>query len=423
MSDRRLSRLAWIVTGGGLMLLLLAMLLAVLRAPAGALPNEPTWYGDLIVTASLGVAIVVGGFVAARLPRNPYGWLLLVFGISNGALQGFAENYGVYSVLVAPRPLPLTWLAFILAPIGFAFWLTTIPLLFLLFPTGRLPSRRWRPFAGLIILCFFLLLLTLWRSPSALLLPLPSPFHQADTAGRWADAISSTAVFFLLVATLVSALSVVWRAVRARGQERQQYKWLGLASILVVVTIFFNSELVPLLPGALDALLEAAAFAGVPLAVGIAVLRYRLWDIDVIIRKTALYAALTLMLGAVYVTLVVVLQAAFTRLTGQDSPAALVLSTLAIAALFTPLRRGLQGWIDRRFYRRKYNAEQVLIRFARTARDETDLDKLTAELLAVIQETMEPEHVSLWLRETTNDERRTSNEDRASVSSVVVRRS
>lgn len=415
MSDRRLTQLAWIVTGGGLVLLLLAMIVAVLRAPAGPLPNEPTWFGDLIVTASLGVAIVVGGFVASRLPRNPYGWLLLVFGISNGALQGFAENYGVYSLLVAPRPLPLTPLAFILAPVGFAFWLATIPLLFLLFPGGRLPSRRWRPFAALIVLSFMALLLTLWRSPSAALLPVPSPFHRDDAVGGWADIISSTAVFLLLVATLVSALSVVWRAVRARGQERQQYKWLGLASILVVVAIFFNSELVPLLPGVLDALLEGAAFAGVPLAVGIAVLRYRLWDIDVIIRKTALYGALTLTLGLVYFTLVVVLQAAFTRLTGQDSPAALVLSTLAIAALFTPLRRWLQGLIDRRFYRGKYNAEQVLARFARTARDETDLDKLAAELLAVIQETMEPEHVSLWLRDTSYEIRDTGSE-RAPVS-------
>ena len=242
-------------------------------------------------------------------------------------------------------------------------------------------------------------------------MPLPSPFHQVDDVGRWADTISSTAVFLLLVATLISALSVVWRAVRARGQERQQYKWLGLASILIVVAIFFNTELVPLLPGALDALLEAAAFAGVPLAVGIAVLRYRLWDIDVIIRKTVLYGALTITLGAVYVVLVVGLQAVFTRLTGQDSPAALVLSTLAIAALFTPLRRWLQGLIDRRFYRRKYNAEQVLTRFARTARDETDLDKLAAELLAVIQETMEPEHVSLWLKEITNYELGITNEE------------
>lgn len=402
MSDRSLTRLAWSITVAGLATLLLAMLFVLLRAPAGPLPNEPLWYSDLIVTASLGVAIIVGGFVAARLPRNPYGWLLLAFGISNGALQGLAENYGVYSALVAPRPLPLAPLAFILAPAGFATWIATIPLLFLLFPSGRLPSRRWWPLAILIFISFVTLLAFLWLSPSALFLPLPSPFHQTGLAPL-ADSLTSWALSFILfVAIPLSAGSVIVRAIRARGQERQQFKWLGLASILIILTILFNSEVVPLLPGVLDALLEAAAFAGVPLAVGIAVLRYRLWDIDVIIRKTVVYAALTVLLGVVYTGLVIVLQAGFTRISGQDSPAALVLSTLAIAALFTPLRRGVQAFIDRRFYRRKYDAEQVLSRFALTVRDETDLDKLTAELVRVIQETMEPEHVTVWLKPVEN---------------------
>lgn len=411
MSDRRLSHLALIVTVGGLALLALAMVFTVLRAPAGELPNDPAWYNDLILTAALSVAIVVGGFVAWRLPRNAYGWLLLLFGISNGALQGFAENYAAYSYLVAPEPLPLARYSFILAALGFALWFPTIALLFLLFPTGRLPSRRWWPFAALIGTAAAVLVTLLWRAPSAELIPVPSPFHQADSLGRWADSLISTAIFVLMVSIAVSALSVIVRAVRAKGQARQQYKWLGLASVLVVLAIFFNTELVPLLPGVLDALLEAAAFAGVPLAVGIAVLRYRLWDIDVIIRKTVQYAVVTAMLAAVYFVLVVLLQAVFSRATGQTSTAAVVLSTLAIAALFTPLRRAIQGVIDRRFYRRKYNAEQVLTRFAATVRDETDLDRLTAELVRVIQETMEPEHVSVWLRESANYELRTTNEE------------
>ncbi len=403
MSDRTLSRLALFVTGGALGLLVLGMVFTVLRAPAGPLPNEPLWYNDLIVTAALSVGILVGGFVAWRLPRNAYGWLLLLFGLSNGALQGFGENYTAYSYLVAPQPLPLARAGFILAALGFALWFTTIPLLFLLFPTGRLPSRRWWSVAALIVLAGTTLVTLLWRSPSAVLIPVASPFHKADTLGRWADNLTSTAIFVLIVAIAVSALSVIIRAVRAKGQERQQYKWLGLASILVVLAIFFNTELVPLLPGVFDALLEAAAFAGVPLAVGIAVLRYRLWDIDVIIRKTAQYAVLTALLAAVYFVLVVVLQGIFSRATGQTSTAAVVLSTLAIAALFTPLRRAVQGVIDRRFYRRKYDAEQVLTRFAATARDETDLDRLTAELVRVIQETMQPEHVSVWLREVKRE--------------------
>jgi hypothetical protein len=411
MSDRTLSRLALIVTAAGLGLLILGMAFTVLRAPVGPLPNEPTWYNDLIVTAALSVGIVVGGLVAWRLPRNAYGWLLLLFGLSNGALQGFGENYTVYSFLVAAEPLPLARAGFILAALGFAIWFSTIPLLFLLFPTGRLPSRRWWPFAAVIGLAAAVLVGFLWRSPSAVLIPVPSPFHTADALGRFADSATSTAIVVLMLAIAVSALSVIVRALRARGQERQQFKWLGLAAVLVVVAIFFNTELVPLLPGVFDALLEAAAFAGVPLAVGIAVLRYRLWDIDVIIRKTVQYAVVTALLAVVYFVLVVTLQTVFSRVTGQTSTAAVVLSTLAIAALFTPLRRAIQGVIDRRFYRRKYNAEQVLTQFAATVRDETDLDRLTAELVRVIQETMQPEHVSVWLREVTNDERRTTSEE------------
>lgn len=399
MSDRFLSRLAWVITFVGLGLLALAMLFIVLNIPAGVMPNEATWYDDLIITASLAVAIVVGGYVAARLPRNPYGWLLLIFGISNGALQGLAEGIIVYSYLVAPRPLPLAQPSFIVAAVAFATWITAIPLLFLLFPSGRLPSRRWWPLAGLIIIAYGLMVAFLWRSPTAEFTSIANPYRATGDAGGLSDTLASIGLTFVLfLAIPISALSVVFRAVRARGAERQQFKWLGLASLLLIATIIMNSEIVPLLPGTLDALLEAAAYAGVPLAVGIAVLRYRLWDIDVIIRKTVFYTVLTVLLGVVYTVLVVVLQFVFTRITGQDSPAALVLSTLAIAALFTPLRRALQSFIDRRFYRRKYDAERVLNRFALTLRDETDLDKLTAELVGVIQETMEPEHVSVWLR-------------------------
>src|SRR5690606_9365690 len=157
--------------------------------------------------------------------------------------------------------------------------ISSIPFLFLLFPSGRLPSGRWWLFAVLIVISFLILFAFLWLSPSALLLPIPSPFHQSAISPT-ADILTSFPVSFtLFIAIPVSCISVLVRAIRAKGQERQQFKWLGLASILIVLAILFNSEIVPLLPGLLDALLEAAAFAGVPLAVGIAVLRYRLWDI------------------------------------------------------------------------------------------------------------------------------------------------
>ncbi len=395
MADKHLRRLAWLVTAVGLALLAGAVVLILLRRTVPPLPGDDLWYYDLIVTAPLAVAIVVGGFVAARLPRNLYGWLLLAFGIGNGGIQSFAVEYILVSEQIAP--LPLTPLAFYFAAFGFSLWLAAIPLLFLLFPNGHLPSQRWRWLAVVIVFAFLVLASLMWLSPSAVLVAVPSPFHDATTLNGWADTLTSTATFFILLSILLSAISVLFRGLRARGLERQQFKWLGLASVVMVLAFFFNTELVPLLPTLLDALLEAGAFAGVPLAVGIAVLRYRLWDIDVIIRKTVLYGVLTTLLGVVFFVLVVVLQATFTRLTSSDSTPAVILSTLAIAALFTPLRRALQGVIDRRFYRRKYDAEKVLADFAATARDETDLDRLTAELVRVIQETMQPEFASVWL--------------------------
>ena len=230
--------------------------------------------------------------------------MLLIFGISNGAVQGLAEGYAVYSYLVAAQPLPFASLGFIMAAVGFATWISAIPLLFLLFPSGRLPSKRWWVLAVLIAAAYLVMVLFLWRSPEAAFTPLPNPFVVSGAAGRQVADITSLALSFILfVAIPASALSVIVRAIRARGQERQQFKWLGLASILMILTILLNSEIVPLLPGTLDALLEAAAYAGIPLTVGIAVLRYRLWDIDVIIRKTVLYAVVTLLLGVVYTVL------------------------------------------------------------------------------------------------------------------------
>ena len=403
MADKHLSRLAGLVTAAGLALLAGAVILILLRSAAPPRPGDQPWANDLIITASLAVAIVVGGFVAARLPRNPYGWLLLAFGIGNGGIHSAAVEYIHVSDRIAP--LPLTPLAFYLAAFGFSLWLAAVPLLFLLFPNGRLPSRRWRWLAVVVVFCFLVLASLMWLSPSAVLVAVPSPFHDAAALNGWADTLTSAATFSILLAILLSALSVLARGLRARGQERQQFKWLGLASVVMVLAFFFNTELVPLLPGLLDALLEAAAFAGVPLAVGIAVLRYRLWDIDILIRKTVLYGLLSSLLAVVFYALVVVLQAVFARVTDSDSPAAVILSTLAIAALFTPLRRAIQSIIDRRFYRRKYDAEKVLAGFAATVRDETDLDALTAELVRVIQETMQPEFVGVWVRD---DRRRTT---------------
>jgi hypothetical protein len=193
-----------------------------------------------------------------------------------------------------------------------------------------------------------------------------------------------------------SAVSLVVRFRRSAGVERQQIKWLAYTVSVIPVWFLVNPVIVdnPFLVGAIDALL----FAGVPVATAIAILRYRLYDIDVVINRTLVYGVLTATLAGVYFGSVVSLQYLFRSFTGQESQLAVVASTLAIAALFHPLRRRIQAFIDRRFYRRKYDAVKTLEAFSVKLREETDLDALTGELVAVVEETMQPAHVSLWLR-------------------------
>ena len=195
MVDKQLSRLAWLVTAAGLALLAGAVLLILLLSTVPARPGDSIWYNDLLVTASLAVAIVVGGFVAARLPRNLYGWLLLAFGIGNGGVQSFAVAYILVSEQIAP--LPLTPLAFYFAAFGFSLWLAAIPLLFLLFPNGQLPSRRWRWLAVVVVFSFLVLAAFMWLSPSAVLVSVPSPFHNSAMLNGWADNLTSAAVIFI----------------------------------------------------------------------------------------------------------------------------------------------------------------------------------------------------------------------------------
>ena len=239
------------------------------------------------------------------------------------------------------------------------------------------------------------------------------------------EAIRSTLVFqiFSFVALWIFACipAQIYRYRHADSQQRQQIKW-GILGIVSFVLFYVGTWFLfgYWLPQTLPALQQQSALAlryefiriqvmslgglSLPIALGIAVLRYRLWDIDVIIRRTLQYSLLTGLLALTYFGLIIVLQSAFTAITGQrDNPFITVISTLAIAALFNPLRRRVQDGIDRRFYRKKYDAAKTLAAFAATCRDETDLDKLTASLIAVVQETMQPEHVSLWLKDASHN--------------------
>jgi hypothetical protein len=207
----------------------------------------------------------------------------------------------------------------------------------------------------------------------------------------------------LFVAGLGAVISLIVRFRRARGDERQQIKWFASAAALTLVWIIVLGQSTRGLPEAIVALSGLLVIPSIPIATGSAILRYRLYDIDIIINRTLVYGSLTLMLALVYFGGVTVTQALFQTLTGQERLPQLVVvaSTLVIAALFNPLRRGIQSFIDRRFYRRKYDAAKTLEAFSAKLRNETDLDALSEDLVGVVRETMQPAYVSVWLRPDT----------------------
>jgi hypothetical protein len=387
MSKRAVSWLAWAVCAVTLLVLTMSMLMIVLGWST-PLPREWTPWRDQTVSL-LGIigAPILGGLIASRLPRNPYGWLWLGFGLGL-AFQSLAQSYRAYGLVVEPGSLAAPRTISHLLQLGGQVALTLAPLLVLLFPTGRLPSRRWRPLA--------------WTSTAAgaVLLFLVLLFDNPDQVEGVISFVTVAVVYVIFTALLLCALSIVIRYRRASGAERQQLKWFALAAVLIgAVTAGHLLFLDLLLPEAFLNLLDAATITGLYVAVGIAILRYRLYDIDIIINRTLVYGSLTVTLVLVYFGSVVGLQYILRALTGQESQLAIVASTLAIAALFNPLHRRIQASIDRLFYRRKYDAAKTLEEFSAKLRDETDLEALNSDLLRVVQNTMQPEHITLWLRE------------------------
>ena len=276
----------------------------------------------------------------------------------------------------------------------------------LLFPDGHPPSRRWRGvglLGGLSIgLICVLTSIVLWPERGPALLQLGG---YAGEVEEWRSAVLDWVLRLggpmLLLAGLGAVISLVVRYRRARGDVRQQIKWFASAAALTLVWILlFGQASLRGLPGVILALSGLLVIASIPVATGIAILRYRLYDIDLIINRTLVYGSLSASMALVYFGGVATTQAIFRALTGQEQQPqlAVVVSTLAIAALFMPLRCRIQSFIDSRFYRRKYDAAKTLEAFSAKLRDETDLDALSNDLVVAVRETMQPAHVSLWLR-------------------------
>jgi hypothetical protein len=354
------------------------------------------WLEDTLFGMSFST---IGAVIISRSdPKNPIGWLFCVTGLC-WAVSHFVAQYAIYTLLAAPGTLPAgeaaAWIYSWLYVPNFGF----VVFLLLLFPDGGLPSRGWRWFAWLSVLLILVgtVLGAFSSGPVNVGLgPIHNPLGIEGLPNVY-KSVETLALAFIFVA--VASLFV--RLHRARGEERQQVKWFAYAFALAVGGAILTYTVSEVIGGRW---LEWAGFVvmtvgvlGVPIAMGIAIMRYHLYAIDIIINRTLVYGSLTAMLAAVYLGSVVLLQYIFRALTGQGSTFAVVASTLVIAALFNPLRRRIQRFIDRRFYRRKYDARKSLEAFSAKLRDETDLDALRKDLVGVVQETMQPAHVSLWL--------------------------
>jgi hypothetical protein len=346
----------------------------------------------LVATVS---AATVGALLGSRRPAHPVGWLLLGLGLLV-VVNVIVSGYVGYGVVARPGALPAaSYLAGISNGVQ-VLWLACGGFVLLLTPTGSLPSPRWRWWARVAVAAPVLLVSLSAVDPQPMLpehptvgnplaLPVPTGLLLAVAA---VDAV-------IVLATLVAAAwSLVVRFRRARGLERQQLRWLAFAAALAAVAL-----LVAVAAGVMakDGVVLAAlgtCVALLPLATGAAILRYRLYDLDRIISRTLAYGLLTVLLGLGYAGVVLGLG----RLLGRDSSLVVAAATLAAAAVFQPARRRIQQVTDRRFNRRRYDAAQTIQAFSARLRQQVDLDTLTAELLAVVEQTMQPTSVSLWLR-------------------------
>lgn len=370
-------------------------------------PSPGDILGGILFDLVLLAFITVGAFIAAHRPQNPIGWIICVAALI-WMLSSFALEYGVLSLITSPGSLPFGVCLGLLGAVGRGFaWFPIITFLLLLFPDGHLPSSRWKPLAWLIVGLLIVYPFTILFDPTPFintdprLAAIQNPLGIPGTSKLF-DIFNAFVIVGLFATAVACIASVIVRFRKAKADERQQLKWLAYGtsmSLLILVTIIvfvFTNVNVDFLSSLLFYLPPLI----ISISVGIAIMRYRLYNIDILIHRTLVYGVLTALLALIYFSLVFILQSLVRAFGGQISQTPLVIvgSTLVIAALFQPLRRRIQQVIDRGFYRRKYDAAKTVETFNATLRDEVDLSQLREHLITVVQETMQPAHVSLWLR-------------------------
>ncbi len=405
MNARAASWLAWSLWALSVALTALSLLLLALSLSHPDVHIFDHWVDSTLAAIAFST---VGAVIAPRTPSdNPIGWLFCVVGLLF-AVTHVSGEYAIYTLLAAPGSLlpggeAAAWLASWL-------WvpqLGSVALVVLLFPDGRLPGRGWRWFAWLSVLLVLVaaLLSAFAPGPTIALGPINNPLAVGSLPNDAYKSVERAMSALMFVALI----SLIIRLRRARELERQQIKWFVYATVLLIsggiLTYPVSAAIglvwlkwisfVPFIVGVMS----------IPISMGIAIMRYRLYEIDILINRTLVYGLLTATLVAIYFGGIVLLQGLFVALTGEQSTLAVVASTLLIAALFNPLRRRIQSFIDRRFYRRKYDARKILEAFSTKLREETDLETLNDDLVGVVRQTVQPAHVSMWLRpEAPKDE-------------------
>jgi hypothetical protein len=368
--------------------------------PLDRLAHQPGPHGSLswlFLVLVLTPGVVVGTLLAARRPRNPIGWMLLAFYL--GALNP-ASDYAIIDYRMHHGSLPLGSVA-VVGLASWPVWLVLIAVLLWVFPGGRLPQGRWRPVAVVLVTAAALLAVAATAGGAAAVAGHTVRIDASGDLANNAGGVAGLAQGAVAVGVLASLL--VWLAVqvpryrRSAGERRQQFKWLYAGATIFVVSVI-SAVLVSGGSSGLDLAVNdgivPVGFAVFPVCVGVAVLRYRLYEIDRIISRTLAYAIVTGLLVGVYAGLVLLA----TQVFRVHTPVAVAAATLAAAALFNPLRRRVQRAVDRRFNRARYDADQTVAAFAARLQDAMDLDAVRADLASVVQRSLEPAHLSVWIR-------------------------
>jgi hypothetical protein len=408
MSHRTAAWMAWSVWALCVVLFASAELLDLFNS---SVPTRGGPISNLYIAVALLAYPTVGAIVASRRPKNLVGWILCAIGLLFG-VEAFAEAYPHYALAAGSDSLPggvyMAWFS------AESLWLPGLflgsALLVLLFPNGRLLSRSWRAVVWLAVGGSAITAFAHATSPGRISpYRISNPFGIERNQRSILELLGDLGAATLLVCCVLAVISIFVRLQSAEGEERQQIKWFAYAAAVLLSTFFLGLPLAGVI-GAIGLGWAAQipiviGVLAIPAAVGVAMLRYRLYDIDVVINRTLVYSSLTILLAAGYFATIMALQGIgnlvfqvpFRALTGQNSALATVAATLAMAALFNPLRRRIQSFIDRSFYRNKYDAAKTLEAFSTKLRDETDLNALSDDLVGVVRETMQPAHVSLWL--------------------------